>query len=189
MEYTKPYLSFEKQADKLIERGLVCDRCNLVEHLSDVGYYRLSGYWYIYRIDDNAFQKGTTFDDIWDDYVFDRQFRLVVLDAVERVEVYFRTQLAHVLARETGPFGFANKDNLPRLSDSDYDKFIRKCKGTFERSREPFAIHFTEKYGDTHELPPYWVLVNMMDFGQMLTLYRGASVGVRNELASNIGVY
>ncbi len=44
MEYTKPYLSFEQQADKLIERGMQCNRDSLIEHLSDVGYYRLSGY-------------------------------------------------------------------------------------------------------------------------------------------------
>lgn len=188
MEYAKPYLSFEQQADKLIKRGMQCNRESLIEHLSDVGYYRLSGYWYIYRNPDGTFREGTTFDSIWQDYVFDRQFRLVALDAIERVEIYFRTQLAHVLARETGPFGFMEPSSLPRLEDYDYQKLIKKCKDKQKQSREPFAVHFKEAYGDTHDLPPYWVLVNMMDFGQMLTLYRGASAEIRNEISSAVGV-
>lgn len=188
MEYTKPYLSFQQQADKLISRGMECDRKSLIEHLSDVGYYRLSGYWYIYRLSDDKFREGTTFDSIWGDYVFDRQFRLVVLDAIERVEVYLRTQLAYSLARETGPFGFTKKANLPRLGNDDYRKLIDKCKRKHEESREPFATHFRAKYGNRHDLPPYWVLVNMMDFGQMFTLYRGADVAIRRELACKLGI-
>lgn len=49
MEYAKPFLSFEQQADLLIEeRGMVADRGDLIRHLQSVGYYRLSGYWYMY---------------------------------------------------------------------------------------------------------------------------------------------
>ena len=197
-EYTKPWLTFDKQASLLIdERGLVADRDNLVSHLADVGYYRLSGYWFIFKRKpvadedgekDERFQSGTTFDQVWHLYTFDRQLRLVVLDAIERVEVYFRTQLAYELARTTGAFGFTNRENLPRLKDSEYEEFLNRCIEELGRSREPFAIHFRETYGDTHQLPPYWILVNLMDFGTMLRLYNGASVEIRNSLAGNLGV-
>ncbi len=113
MEYTKPFLTFEEQADLLMEeRGMIADRDDLIRHLQDVGYYRLSGYWHIHKKrDSDEFWEGTTFKRVWDMYVFDRQFRLVVLDAVERVEVYMRTQLAYLLAEQTGPFGFLDPAN------------------------------------------------------------------------------
>ena len=100
MEYTKPFLSFEEQADLLtVERGMVADRDDLIRHLQDVGYYRLSGYWHIFKKpDSDEFWEGTTFQRVWGLYVFDRQFRLAVLDAVERIEVYMRTHLAYYLA-------------------------------------------------------------------------------------------
>ena len=197
-EYTKPWFSFEQQADLLItDRGLFADRDDLVGHLADIGYYRLSGYWYIFKRKpkddengkkDERFIEGTTFDQIWKLYTFDRQFRLVVLDAIERVEIYFRTQLAYELAGETGAFGFLDKNNLPRLEQDAYDEFIERCTEELERSREPFAIHFKEAYGDEHDLPPYWILVNLMDFGTMLRLYNGASSDIRGKLASDLGV-
>ena len=50
MEYTKPFLTFEEQADLLMkDRGMVADRDDLIRHLQDVGYYRLSGYWHIHK--------------------------------------------------------------------------------------------------------------------------------------------
>ena len=196
--YTKPWLSFEQQAELLIkERGLVAERENLIRHLADIGYYRLSGYWYIFKrqpkgdkdgMQDERFIEGTSFDQLWHLYIFDRQFRLIVLDAIERVEIYFRTQLAYELARETGTFGFLDASNLPRLNRDEYDKFIARCKDELRRSREPFAVHFKEAYSDEHELPPYWILVNLMDFGTMLRLFSGAPAKIRNKLANDLGV-
>jgi abortive infection bacteriophage resistance protein len=46
VKYQKPALTFDQQADQLIERGLVCDREELLSRLKSVSYYRLSGYWY-----------------------------------------------------------------------------------------------------------------------------------------------
>lgn len=188
MEYTKPFLSFDQQALLLQERGMLGDYDVMVEHLKDIGYYRLSGYWHIFKADDDRFKPGTSFDQVWHYYVFDRQLRLIVFDAIERVEIYIRTQLAYELARETGKFGYETPQGLPRLDIQRYEHFIARCKEAFERSREPFVIHYRRKYGDEHALPPYWTLVNIMDFGMMLTLYKGASVEIRNRLASSLGI-
>ena len=58
-EYKKPWLTFEEQADLLIvERGLVADRDDLIAHLANVGYYRLSGYWYIFKRKPEADKEG-----------------------------------------------------------------------------------------------------------------------------------
>ena len=119
MEFTKPFLTFEEQADLLISRGMIADKGVLVEHLEDVGYYRLSGYWRIFRNDDETLREGATFERVWDLYVFDRQFRLVVLDAIERVEIYFRTQLAHMLARDTGKFGYLDSSAVSSLAQAN----------------------------------------------------------------------
>lgn len=188
MQYEKPFATFDDQVDLLLSRGMQGDKAVIRDHLVDVGYYRLSGYWHIFKQEDNSFKPETTFEKVWNIYTFDRQLRLIVLDAVERVEVYFRTQLAYELAKNTGPFGFLEQENLPRLNNQKYEKFIEKCKGKVAFSREPFIVHFRDKYGDSHDLPPYWMLVNTMDFGQMLTLYKGASVQIRNKLAKDLGL-
>jgi abortive infection bacteriophage resistance protein len=44
MRYTKPPLTFAQQADLLLSRGMIGDRALLIDRLSVVNYYRLSGY-------------------------------------------------------------------------------------------------------------------------------------------------
>ena len=98
MKYSKHALTFDEQADLLIARGLLCDRDELLGRLRSVSYYRLSGYWYPFRRSDDSFTDGTTLETVWRRYTFDRRFRLVVLDAIERIEVCVRTELVYLLA-------------------------------------------------------------------------------------------
>lgn len=192
MEYQKPWLSYEQQADRLEERGLSFDRTDLVAHLADIGYYRLSGYWYIYKQNpgsvDESFVPGTSFEKVWDLYTFDRQLRLITLDAIERVEVYMRTQLAYRLAETAGPFGYLDRSTLPNMEQSTYGHFMSRCFTAYDRSKTPFIEHFKQKYGDSHGLPPYWTLVNIMDFGMMLTLFKGSPDAVKRGISSDLGV-
>jgi len=60
MEYTKPPLTFKQQAEKLIKRGLECDKKLLIERLKSVSYYRLSGYLYPFRNSDETYRPGTS---------------------------------------------------------------------------------------------------------------------------------
>lgn len=144
MEYTKPWLTYENQANLLQKRGLIFDRTELIMRLSEVGYYRLSGYWYVFKqdpnSDDESFIEGAVFSDIWDLYTFDRRLRLNVLDAIERVEVYMRSQLAYRLAGVSGPFGFLEHSSLPGIDQARYEHFLsrfsrRHQKGDCQRTQ------------------------------------------------------
>ncbi|MDF3416716.1 Abi family protein [Sulfitobacter sp. M57] len=90
----------------------ITDEARAKACLSRIGYYRLSAYWYPNRksekyidatsgrektrvLDD--FRDGTHFSDALDFYVFDKKLRLLVLDALERVEVGIRTDIAVLL--------------------------------------------------------------------------------------------
>lgn len=189
MEYTKPALTYEQQADLAISRGLHTERQVLVDRLKEVGYYRLSGYWHIFKDPATGlFREGTDFDRVWDLYAFDRELKFLVFDAVERVEVHLRAQLAYDLAHAGGAFGYLDPRNLPNLDASAYSELMHRCRKAFKRSREPFALHFKQEYGDRHELPPYWMMVNAMDFGMAFALYRGAPNDVRKGIARRLGL-
>ena len=121
-EYNKPFLTFEQQADLLISRGLICDRSDLISKLESVGYYRLSGYLHLFKVDDDEFVDNTTLDKVYEIYRFDRQLRVLVIDAIERFEVYVRTNLVYKLSERYGAFGFLDSKTLPRLKINEYAK-------------------------------------------------------------------
>ena len=47
---------------------------------------------------DHRFRKGTQFDDVLQLYVFDRSLRLLVMDALERVEVAVRAAISNAMS-------------------------------------------------------------------------------------------
>ncbi len=188
MRYEKGHLSFEEQADLIIYRGLIADKSLLVSRLENVNYYRLSGYLYPYRQDDNTFKSGTTLDRVWRHYTFDRRFRLVVMDAIERIEVSIRTQLICELSRINGAFGYVNPEALPKLTIEECERWTKEVKKEFTRSREIFVEHFKVKYGDIHSFLPLWMAGEIMPFGCIMTMYRGVSDNVKRNIAQHYGV-
>lgn len=188
VRYAKPALSFDEQADQLISRGLLCDRQELLSRLRSVSYYRLSGYWYPFRRLDDTFVEGTTLESVWRRYRFDRRLRLIALDAIERIEICTRTELVYLLAHAQGPFGYLDHTNLPGLSGEKYTEFLEQLKAECRRSPELFIKHFRERYGDGHELPPYWMVTELMTFGTLLTLFRGSPSHIKKQIADRFDV-
>lgn len=93
MHYTKPALTFDEQMDLLRQRGLaIPDADRATRWLQKVSYYRLSAYCLPFK-DGETFRAGTDFNDVAGLYIFDRKLRLLVLDAIERIEVAIRTAI------------------------------------------------------------------------------------------------
>tara|TARA_B100001971_G_scaffold214908_2_gene255404 strand:- start:30290 stop:30859 length:570 start_codon:yes stop_codon:yes gene_type:complete len=118
MEYTKEALSFEVQADRLLKRGLVADRDELIQRLSSVSYYRLSGYLYPYRKEgSDEFREGTRLGEVWNRYCFDRRLRVLMLDAIERIEVSIRTKTVYHFSHAHGAFGYCDVSAFPKMKN------------------------------------------------------------------------
>jgi len=65
---------------------------------------------------------------IWRRYTFDRQLRLLVMDAIERVEIAFRTQLTNIFTLKYGAFGHLKNNNLPRIDNIRWTELIQKIR-------------------------------------------------------------
>jgi len=103
--YSQPYTSPSDLVRLLQTRGLVVEDPALAEQwIEKVGYYRLKGYGLHFRIPDTGgyltehYQAGTRFEALIDLYEFDRHLRLLILDAIERIEVAFRSRFNDTVA-------------------------------------------------------------------------------------------
>lgn len=190
MKYSKQALSFDEQAGKLIARGLEANRAELISRLEAVNYYRLSAYWYTFRIPndpDDRLVPGTTLQQVWDRYVFDRQLRLLVMDAIERVEVAIRTQVVNRHVMKYGPFGYLDRKTLPTIRVEDHRMFMDRIRKEAQCSREDFVRHYFGKYTHEHELP-LWMACELMTFGGSLTLFRHVPTEIKQDIAKGLGI-
>ena len=188
--FNKPPLTYEKQVELLLSRGLiVTDRKRAERHLANISYYRLSAYMLPYKKKENgiiidAFKEGTTWDDIYDLYVFDRKLRLLVFDAIERLEVAIRTQIIYQLSHKYGSHWQDNAHifNPPRevtlrdgrkITIDVYREIQSHIKEQLHSNRaEVFIQHYHNKY-DTPENPPSWMSVEIMYFNHLSKICTG----------------
>jgi abortive infection bacteriophage resistance protein len=193
MNYTKLALSFEQQAQRLLDRGMVApDKKTLVERLSVVNYYRLSAYWYPFKSVDSvtgkeSFYPNTTFEKIWRRYTFDHHLRLLMMDAIERIEIaILRTHMVEQFTLIHGPFGYSVSTNFdPALYHA---KMMRKIVEAIQYSKEEFVQRFRSKYTSEENLP-LWMTAEVMTFGQLFTFFRFMHRSEKKELAKKFDLY
>jgi abortive infection bacteriophage resistance protein len=187
MKFSKPPLTIDQQADLLLARGLVADKADLAARLTSVSYYRLCAYWYPFKRPDETFESGTTLETVWRRYTFDRQFRLLVMDAIERVEITVRARLAYELTHRFGPFAQTDSRAFPGISAAQHQRLLDDLHDIALHSREAFVEHFKRTYDEFPDLP-LWAAVETMTLGQLLTMYRNCGKHVQRDIATLFGV-
>jgi len=196
MSYTKPATTIDQQILKLTDRGMIGDKAEMRRALERVGYYRLTPYWEPFRPHDDrsTFISGTDFSDVWDRYIFDRRLRLLLMDALERIEVSIRGELANRHALRYGPFGYV-KSRVTSLPTGDEakreyfaDELFRNAKRAMKSER--FVQHFCARYGSPNEVPllPVWAASELMSFGTMVTFFKLCEKSLRKEVSERFGV-
>lgn len=200
MPYRKPYLSLPDQLSLLKQRGLqVADDAAAEDCLHRNGYYRLSAYWYPFR-EIKAGRRGDTFlpnshfENAVKLYDFDKQFKLLLLDALERVEIAVRAEIALLLGKRD-PVAHTNPSLLhPRFTSVrsadgtfQYDKWRGKFDKQVARSRDEFILHYERQYGSRSPLP-IWIAIELWDFGMLSRFFWGLKVKDREAIAARFSV-
>lgn len=192
--YNKQPLSIDDQVQRLQDRGMrIDDAARAKRYLTNIGYYRLSAYWLPFepccqtgqsRL--HQFQPGTTFDQVLSLYIFDRKLRLLVMEAIERIEISVRTHWAHALAMRHGSHAHlqASLFNSPRDHASDIARMAKELKG----SRETFIKHYMDHYDDPF-LPPIWAVVETLSFGSLSRWFEATKDNsAKSVLARDLGM-
>jgi len=179
----KPFKEYDELLQVLTDRKMVIqDPLRAQRKLTQVGYYRLSGYWYTARkykwLDDgnkeiyNEFHSNTKFEDVFDLYLFDKHLRLEISDAVERIEIFLRTIIAHELG-SIDPVAYLDKKQFskgafdPDSKIPNYVDWLIRHQKLLDDSKEDCIIH----YRKNKQPIPIWVACEVWDFGTMSRLF------------------
>ncbi len=198
--YKKPWLSFDEQVKLLKSRSLNITNDNVAkDYLKRIGYYRLSAYWYPFRKQkpegyrEDNFIDHSNFKDVIALYVYDKKFRLLLLDGIERIEVSLRVELSHELGR-IDPFAHRKPELLhnnftqkksKKNDATNYEIWLKKLEQTIKRSKDDFTKHYKKKY----DLPlPIWVSVELWDFGLLSHFYQGLKVKDKLTIAKKYNI-
>lgn len=194
LPYKKPPLSIENQLKLLSKRGMIIsDQARAKRYLSFISYYRLSGYWFPFQHRDDSpahddFQPGTNFDTILDRYVFDRQLRVLIMDAVERIEVAARTTISNTLctALNNSRWYLESRHFVEKF---DHNEFLSRVEQELQKQQKDAAFlrHYQEKY-DSTEKPPSWIAFEVLPFGMVSRIFAHLYPSEQKTIAGLFGL-
>lgn len=203
LHYQKPPLTLDELVGLLSARGLhIPDPDRAGRYLRHIGYYRLSPYTIPFQQGrpHHHFRPGSTFDDVVNLYAFDRALRLLVMDALERVEVAVRAALTdHMSTAYTDshwymdPSHFQNRDTHATFLRNVRDTCEKQLRGSPDVDEDSLVHrsaleHYLMTYSSP-ELPPSWLMVETLTLGQLDTVIRNLRRrSDRTAIAASIGL-
>ncbi|WP_217649651.1 Abi family protein [Saccharopolyspora flava] len=188
----KEYKTYAEQVAILASRGMeIGDVVRAEQALRRVNYYRLSGYWYPFRVLTESgrrdeFYDGTRFDDVVALYEFDERLRSATFAALTPVELAVRAHLGHELGRIDSTVHLdPTKLGPTARKGPHYANWLVRYERELRQSREDFVAHHTKKYGGRL---PVWAAVELLDWGSLTYLYGFSPRPVQDAVAGERGL-
>lgn len=173
---SKVFKSVEEQAEILESKGLAIKD---LEYAKDIllreNYFFINGYRHVFLKHDGSkrFIKGSTFDELYALFQFDRQLRNIIFKNLLIVENNYKSIVSYVLSKN---YGYKERDYL-KLSNFTQDKnktrqvndLLRKMKRQIRVNggQHSATLHYINHYGYI----PLWIVVKVLSFGIISEMY------------------
>lgn len=182
--------TIQEQIELLKSRNMAFkEEANAHHFLSNISYYRLKGYWWEMQDDkiNHTFALGSYFEEVIDLYNFDRHFRLIVFNAIERIEIALRTKMIYHLSLTYGAEWYLKQDLFP--NKKYIIEFQNKIHNELLESSEEFILKHYENHPD--ENPESWKALEVLTLGSLSKLYRNLNhqLPEKNRISKEFGLY
>ncbi len=170
--FSKQPLTISQQVELLKSRGMIIESGDNADFtLTQISYYRLAGYWWPMQSDkiNHIFKPNSRFADALALYNLDHELRLLIFDAIEKIEISLRTKLIYHLSHEFDPWWFQKTELF-----NDIGSLIQTLStigDEVNRSKDAFIQEHKKKHKDDLRFPPAWKTLELTSFGNLSKLY------------------
>lgn len=169
----KTFKTYRQQISKLRDRGMIINKgsqgSRVMRILEQENYYNvINGYKSLFlereatNTDDEKYREGTTFDEVYALYCFDREIRNIYLKYLLKIENSLKTVISHEFSSKYGHDNYLKLDNFCSTASVDMNdlKYIAKknrlilpqdIKKVQQISAEENAEAVTKLIGDIHQ--------------------------------------
>ena len=172
----KQFKNLDEQIEIFKHKGLIVnDERYAKQVLLRENYFFLNGYRHLFLISevDKRFKEGTTFEEMYSLFLFDRSFRNVLFKYLLVIENNLKSIMSYQLSKK---YGYRERDYLKAKNftnepqkQSQLDDLLKKMKRQIRvnGSQHSATLHYSANYGYI----PLWILVKVLSFGIVSELY------------------
>lgn len=189
------FLNIEKQLDLLYRRGIeISDKERNLEKLRHISYYRVKEFAApfasikMYGEVPVLKYKNISFDGIVRRYYQDKNLRINLLHAIEKIEVSLKRNISYILGEKYGAYGYlnfslwANKQKYSVFElETEQFYFKKDLKKTVKKSS---LIDLKEpKNHNADGFPTIWLMTEILMFGNLVYMIEIMSKKNQRKLA------
>ncbi len=155
-------------------------------------YYLINGYKNLFIDFSSNTEKyidGTTIEEIYDLYEFDRKIRIIFLEYILLIERKIDTYIAYEFSKEHGYKDYLLPDNF------DYNKKNKKIVDKLLKDINLEISHqyknsnkMIKHYIDTYNYIPLWVLIRILSFGKVSKFYSIMKQKEKNKISKKFNI-
>lgn len=172
----KIFKSIDEQIEILKSKGLVI---NDIDKTKDLlfreNYFFINGYRHMFMRSnkEKGFIEGTTFEELYAVFVFDRKIRNIMFKYILVIENNIKSIISYQLSKK---YGFKDKDYLnPKNFTQDALK-VRQVYDVLNKMKRQIRVNGKQHTATMHYLSnygyiPMWILVKVLSFGLISELY------------------
>lgn len=155
-------------------------------------YYLINGYKDLF-LDKNSktetYYKGTTLEEIYSLYEFDRKIRIIFLEYILLIERKIDTYIAYEFSKNYGHRDYLIPENFNNISKNKelIDKFLNDISLEIShqyKNSNKMVIH----YLDTYKYIPLWVLIRILSFGKVSKFYSFMKQKEQNNVSRKFNI-
>lgn len=184
----KIFRTLDEQVDIFKRRGLVVeDEERARQVLFRENYFFISGYRHLFTQPGkkDVFIEGTTFEELYATFVFDRRIRNTFFKNILIVENNIKSIMSYQLSKK---YGYKEKDYLDAKNFSQDSMQSRQVHDVLSKVRRQIRINgnkhtATYHYINNYGFIPLWILVKVLSFGIMAEFYDILKFEDKEEIA------
>lgn len=188
----KKFKNLDEQIDILKHKGMVIsDEKYAKQILLRENYFFLNGYRHLFmQPGDRQFIPGTTFEEMYSLFLFDRSFRTIIFKYLLVIENNLKSITSYQLSKK---YGYRERDYLRAKNFTNAPERQRQVNDLISKmkrqirvngSQHSATLHYVSNYGYI----PLWILVKVLSFGIVGEMYSILKSEDQREIAKVYGI-
>ncbi len=173
---SKKFKNLDEQIEILRSKGLIIENEDEARDiLFRENYFFISGYRHLFMrtAKERRFIEGTTFDELYSMFVFDRKIRNIMFKNILIIENNIKSIISYQLSKK---YGFREKEYLNPKNFTQDSLKTRQVHDVLNKMRRQIKINGKQHAATLHYISnygyiPLWVLVKVLSFGIVSELY------------------
>ena len=185
----KKFSTIAEQMDLLTSRGLkIHDRDKASLYLLTNNYYNIiNGYGRFFPRSGENYTAGTSFNEIAQLYLFDREIKQSLFNAILSAENHIKASFAYRFAEKYPniPFAYLNTSCYNQDKTLSVVATISRLSYIIEQQKKKkhsSINHYLNHHGDI----PIWVLSNSLNFGELRYMISLVTTDIQNQVAKDM---